>query len=248
MNTKRHHVKDFTVHIKNICSLLQIPLLEIPAGDKKKRNVVSLITISNGTVNVESHAVYTKEEISEEDAQRLKLTLINAEDYFIENNKLWVGDIKKVFSDYSITLENKYGQLVWCGTPYRSTMEEFYVDLNHPVMVTTYYVAALEKLSAGKGLIELSQMGISTDEQRRFILNDLKEIKRKVKQDEEAQYASSGPVSAVTSGPDKPTTGRIDLTDVGTVTDEKSFFTTWGRVPKDIDAAPDSAQPQLQRG
>lgn len=183
MNTKRNHVKDFTQQIKNICGLLQIPLLEIPDGDKKKRIVVSLISLHTQTVKVVSHALYSKEEISEEDAARLKLTLINAEDYFIDNNALWVGDIKKVFSDYSITLENKYGQLVWCGTPYRSTMEEFYVDLSQPLMVTNYYTAALDKLSAGKGLVELSQLGMSSDDQRRFILNDLKAVNMRVNKD-----------------------------------------------------------------
>lgn len=180
---KRHHVKDFTVQIKNICSLLQIPVLEIPDGDKKKRMVVSLITLHTHTVSVESHAVYLKDEISEEDADRLKLTLVNAEDFFIERNKLWVGDIKKVFSDYSITLENKYGQLVWCGTPYRSTMEEFYVDLNQPLMVSNYYTAALDKLSAGKGLVEFSQLGMSSEDNRRFILNDLKAVNMRVNKD-----------------------------------------------------------------
>lgn len=183
MVTKRHHVKDFTQHIKNICGLLQIPVLEIPDGDKKKRMVVSLIVLHSQTVRVESHAVYNKDEISEEDASKLGLTLINAEDYYIENNKLWVGDIKKVFSDYSITLENKYGQLVWCGTPYRSTMEEFYVDLSQPLMVTNYYTAALDKLSAGKGLVEFSQLGMSSDDQRRFILNDLKAVNMRVNKD-----------------------------------------------------------------
>ena len=183
MNNKRHHVKDFTQHIKNICSLLQIPVLEIPDGDKKRRTVVSLITLNNHTIRVESHAIYTKDEVTEEDATRLKLTLINAEEYFIDYNKLWVGDIKKVFSDYSITLENKYGQLVWCGTPYRTTMEEFYVDLSQPIMVTNYYTAALEKLSGGKGLIELAQLGMSSDDQRRFILNDLKAVNLRVNKD-----------------------------------------------------------------
>lgn len=183
MTAKRNHVKDFTQQIKNICGLLQIPLLEIPDGDKKKRTVVSLISLHTQTVKVVSHALYSKEEISEEDAARLKLTLINAEDYFIDNNALWVGDIKKVFSDYSITLENKYGQLVWCGTPYRSTMEEFYVDLSQPLMVTNYYTAALDKLSAGKGLVELSQLGMSSDDQRRFILNDLKAVNMRVNKD-----------------------------------------------------------------
>lgn len=183
MTAKRNHVKDFTQQIKNICGLLQIPLLEIPDGDKKKRTVVSLISLHTQTVKVVSHALYSKEEISEEDAARLKLTLINAEDYFIDNNALWVGDIKKVFSDYSITLENKYGQLVWCGTPYRSTMEEFYVDLSQPLMVTNYYTAALDKLSAGKGLVEFSQLGMSSDDQRRFILNDLKAVNMRVNKD-----------------------------------------------------------------
>ena len=145
--------------------------------------VVSLITLHTHTVSVESHAVYLKDEISEEDADRLKLTLINAEDFFIERNKLWVGDIKKVFSDYSITLENKYGQLVWCGTPYRSTMEEFYVDLNQPLMVSNYYTAALDKLSAGKGLVEFSQLGMSSEDNRRFILNDLKGVNLRVNKD-----------------------------------------------------------------
>lgn len=194
MNAKRNHVKDFTQQIKNICGLLQIPLLEIPDGDKKKRTVVSLISLHTQTVKVVSHALYSKEEISEEDAARLKLTLINAEDYFIDNNALWVGDIKKVFSDYSITLENKYGQLVWCGTPYRSTMEEFYVDLSQPLMVTNYYTAALDKLSAGKGLVEFSQLGMSSDDQRRFILNDLKAVNMRVNKD-----------ATITNGPLVPT-------------------------------------------
>ena len=194
MNAKRNHVKDFTQQIKNICGLLQIPLLEIPDGDKKKRTVVSLISLHTQTVKVVSHALYSKEEISEEDAARLKLTLINAEDYFIDNNALWIGDIKKVFSDYSITLENKYGQLVWCGTPYRSTMEEFYVDLSQPLMVTNYYTAALDKLSAGKGLVEFSQLGMSSDDQRRFILNDLKAVNMRVNKD-----------ATITNGPLVPT-------------------------------------------
>lgn len=194
MTAKRNHVKDFTQQIKNICGLLQIPLLEIPDGDKKKRIVVSLISLHTQTVKVVSHALYSKEEISEEDAARLKLTLINAEDYFIDNNALWVGDIKKVFSDYSITLENKYGQLVWCGTPYRSTMEEFYVDLSQPLMVTNYYTAALDKLSAGKGLVEFSQLGMSSDDQRRFILNDLKAVNMRVNKD-----------ATITNGPLVPT-------------------------------------------
>lgn len=194
MVVKRHHVKDFTQRIQNICGLLQIPVLEIPDGDKKKRMVASLIVLHSQTVRVESHAVYNKDEISEEDAARLKLTLINAEDYFIDNNALWVGDIKKVFSDYSITLENKYGQLVWCGTPYRSTMEEFYVDLSQPLMVTNYYTAALDKLSAGKGLVEFSQLGMSSDDQRRFILNDLKAVNMRVNKD-----------ATITNGPLVPT-------------------------------------------
>lgn len=198
MNAKRNHVKDFTQQIKNICGLLQIPLLEIPDGDKKKRTVVSLISLHTQTVKVVSHALYSKEEISEEDAARLKLTLINAEDYFIDNNALWVGDIKKVFSDYSITLENKYGQLVWCGTPYRSTMEEFYVDLSQPLMVTNYYTAALDKLSAGKGLVEFSQLGMSSDDQRRFILNDLKAVNMRVNKD-----------ATITNGPLVPTGSAV---------------------------------------
>lgn len=177
MNAKRHYVKDFTAHIKNICSLLHIPLMEVPDGDKKKRMVVSLITLHSHTVHVESHAVYTKEEITEEEATRLKLTLVNAEDFFIESNKLWVGDIKKVFSDYSITLENKYGQLVWCGTPYRSTMENFYVDLNQPVMTTRYYIPVLDKLSSGKGLMETATIGLSTEDLRRVAVDDLRSIK-----------------------------------------------------------------------
>lgn len=196
MNAKRHHVKDFTQHIKNICSLLQIPVLEIPDGEKKKRMVVSLITLHNHTIRVESHAIYTKDEVTEEDATRLKLTLINAEEYFIDYNKLWVGDIKRVFSDYSITLENKYGQLVWCGTPYRSTMEEFYVDMSQPIMVTNYYTAVLEKLSGGKGLIELTQLGMSSDDQRRFILNDLKAVNLRVNKD--ATVSNGSPVYNVT--------------------------------------------------
>lgn len=200
MTAKRNHVKDFTQQIKNICGLLQTPLLEIPDGDKKKRTVVSLISLHTQTVKVVSHALYSKEEISEEDAARLKLTLINAEDYFIDNNALWVGDIKKVFSDYSITLENKYGQLVWCGTPYRSTMEEFYVDLSQPLMVTNYYTAALDKLSAGKGLVEFSQLGMSSDDQRRFILNDLKAVNMRVNKD-----------ASITNGPLVPT-GSADST------------------------------------
>lgn len=199
MTTKRNHVKDFTQQIKNICGLLQTPLLEIPDGDKKKRTVVSLISLHTQTVKVVSHALYSKEEISEEDAARLKLTLINAEDYFIDNNALWVGDIKKVFSDYSITLENKYGQLVWCGTPYRSTMEEFYVDLSQPLMVTNYYTAALDKLSAGKGLVEFSQLGMSSDDQRRFILNDLKAVNMRVNKD-----------ASITNGPLVPTGSIVD--------------------------------------
>ena len=194
MTAKRNHIKDFTQQIKNICGLLQIPLLEIPDGDKKKRTVVSLISLHTQTVKIVSHALYCKEEISEEDAARLKLTLINAEDYFIDNNALWVGDIKKVFSDYSITLENKYGQLVWCGTPYRSTMEEFYVDLNQPLMVTNYYTAALDMLSAGKGLVEFTQLGLSSDDQRRFILNDLKTVNMRANKN-----------ATVTNGPLVPT-------------------------------------------
>ena len=209
MNNKRHHVKDFTQHIKNICGLLQIPLLEIPDGDKKRRTVVSLITLNNHTIRVESHAIYTKDEIAEEDATRLKLTLINAEEYFIDYNKLWVGDIKKVFSDYSITLENKYGQLVWCGTPYRTTMEEFYVDMSQPIMVTNYYTAALEKLSAGKGLIELTQLGMSSDDQRRFILNDLKAINLRVNKD--ASITNCSPVHTATGA--AVSVGSTDSTD-----------------------------------
>lgn len=208
MNTKRHHVKDFTVHIKNICSLLQIPVMEIPDGEKKKRMVVSLITLNSHCVKVESHAVYTKEEISEEDAERLKLTLINAEEYFIDYNKLWVGDIKKVFSDYSITLENKYGQLVWCGTPYRSTMEEFYVDLSQPLMVTNYYTAALDKLSAGKGLVEFTQLGMSSDDQRRYILNDLKAVNLRVNKD--ATVTNSG-ISVGSTDSTSPDQGKHDI-------------------------------------
>lgn len=205
---KRHHVKDFTVHIKNICSLLQIPVMEIPDGEKKKRMVVSLITLNAHCVKVESRAVYTKEEISEEDAERLKLTLINAEEYFIDYNKLWVGDIKKVFSDYSITLENKYGQLVWCGTPYRSTMEEFYVDLSQPLMVTNYYTAALDKLSAGKGLVEFTQLGMSSDDQRRYILNDLKAVNLRVNKD--ATVTNSG-ISVGSTDSTSPDQGKHDI-------------------------------------
>ena len=208
MNTKRHHVKDFTGHIKNICSLLQIPVMEIPDGEKKKRMVVSLITLNAHCVKVESHAVYTKEEISEEGAERLKLTLINAEEYFIDYNKLWVGDIKKVFSDYSITLENKYGQLVWCGTPYRSTMEEFYVDLSQPLMVTNYYTAALDKLSAGKGLVEFTQLGMSSDDQRRYILNDLKAVNLRVNKD--ATVTNSG-ISVGSTDSTSPDQGKHDV-------------------------------------
>lgn len=238
MNIKRNHVKDFTTHIKNICSLLQVPLLEIPDGDKKKRTVVSLIVLQTHTVRVESYALYAKDEISEEDAQRLKLTLINAEDYFIDNNKLWVGDIKKVFSDYSITLENKYGQLVWCGTPYRSSMEEFYVDLNLPIMTTNYYTLALEKLSSGKGMIELSQLSNSTDDQRRFILNDLKTVKQKAGKDE-TLFTDCGPVHV---GIDSSDVESINAAAVVTGNPASSpnagqqvMATKWGKFPGDID-------------
>lgn len=177
MTTKRHHIKDFQNSIKNICSYLQIPVLEIPDGDKKKRSIVALIDLNSHTVRVETHAVYTKEEISVEDATRLNLTLINAEEYFTDYNELWVGDIKKVFSDYSITLENKFGHLVWCGTPYRSTMEEFYVDLNQPVMVTNYHTGTLEKLSSGKALLEFTQLGLSSDDLKQQILKDKENVR-----------------------------------------------------------------------
>lgn len=180
MSNKRHHVKDFTQHIKNICNLLHTPILEVAEGDKKRRNVVSLITLHTHTVRVESYAMYTTEELSEHEAERLKLTFINAEEYFIDHNKLWVGDIKKVFTDYSITLENKCGSLVWCGTPYRSTMEEFYVDCNQPIMVSNYHIAALTRLSTGKGISDLAQLSVSTDEQTRSVMKSLESINSKV--------------------------------------------------------------------
>lgn len=189
--TKRNRVKDFTHYIKLISTMMQVPILEIPDGDKKRRTVLSLLSLNTHTVRLESHAIYTKEEISEEDANRLKLTLVNAEEYFIDYNKLWVGDIKKVFSDHSVTLENKYGQLVWCGTPYRSTMEEFYVDLNQPLLVTNYYTAALEKLSGSKESIEVAQLSMSIDEQRRSIVKDLKTIEKGNKDASPVAYTAS---------------------------------------------------------
>ncbi len=171
---KRNLIKDFTQHIKTICSLLQVPVLEMQNDSKKKRSVVYLVTIQNFSVRFIAYALYTKEEFPDnKDAMAEGYTLVNAEEHFVEHNELWVGDIKKVFTDYTVTLESKYGPLVWCGTPYRSNLEDFYVDMKQPLMATEYYTKTLDSIGVPKPIITES---ITTDEQARLISRDLQMI------------------------------------------------------------------------
>lgn len=185
-NTKRHRLENFVDQIKAICSNLHIPIVEINDCDEnneiKKRPVLSLIILNADKVYLESHAVYSPEEMTEKEAIGKGFTLINAEDFYIDNNKLWVGDIKQIFTDYTVTQEEKHGRLVWCGTPYRSKLTEFYVDLNNPLMTANYSIAVLDKLDREKslrifkGFSKPSTVGITTDEQPRMIQKDLADM------------------------------------------------------------------------
>jgi hypothetical protein len=192
----RHSIKNFTHHIKNICAHVNTPIIEIADGDKKKRNVFSLVSINDDTVRVESYEVYTVDEITKEEALEREMTLINAEDYFVDNNKLWVGDIKKIFLDYTVTLENKCGPVVWCGTPYRSTIVDFYVALGYPVMVTNYYIATLERLSKDKSLTNGSY-SITTDEGTRLLSQSLESISEKAPSASSAVFTCDNSVGYV---------------------------------------------------
>jgi len=176
--TKRNQIKDFTSAIKNICTLLNVPLLEISNVYKKKRSVVYVVKMSADAIEFKAYAVYTKEDVSEEEKtdEQSRFALINAEDQFIEKNELWVADIKKVFTDYTVTLEGKFGPLVWCGTPYRSTMEEFYIDPGQLLMTSQYPKETLNRLCS----IKTGELGISLDEQPRMISASLEEINSKI--------------------------------------------------------------------
>ena len=176
--TKRNQIKDFTSAIKHICTLLHVPLLEITNVYKKKRTVVYVVTIAGDTVEFKAYAAYSKEDVAEEEkvGEESRFTLINAEEQFIEKNELWVADIKKVFTDYTVTLEGKFGPLVWCGTPYRSTMEEFHIDSSQLLMTSQYNTATLNRLSP----IKTSELGISVDEQPRMISASLEEVNSKM--------------------------------------------------------------------
>lgn len=186
-NTKRYRLEKFVEQIKAICSNLHIPIVEINDLDEiKKRPVLSLIVLNEDKVYLESHAVYSPQEMTEKEAIGRGLTLINAEDFYIDNNKLWVGDIKKIFTDYTVTQEEKHGRLVWCGTPYRSKLTEFYVDLNNPLMTANYSIAVLDKLDREKslrifkGFSKQPSIGITTDEQSRMVQKDLANIVSKI--------------------------------------------------------------------
>ena len=172
---KPNNIKNFTHEIKLICSLLQTPVMEIQNTDKKKRQLVYLVTIQESSVVFTAYAVYTKEEAQPNKVK--SFTYINAESHYVEKNELWVADIKKVFADYTVTLENKYGQLVWCGTPYRSTMEEFFVDLNAPLMKSEYFTHTLESECAP---LPIEVTGISIDEQSKMVKQDLDYVKSKL--------------------------------------------------------------------